>query len=162
MPAYRGAGRSPFVLTGPWNVPTFLDAGLDVTVLPVPSAGPEPAQPFVGVQMAFIARSTPDEVSAGALLDHLADHETQTALYEATGRAPALTSAVDAISDDPVVRGFAEAGAEGAPMPAIPQMSVVWAFWGGTQIAIIGEPDGDVHDRWDAMVAGIEGAILDS
>lgn len=156
------AGRAPYILTGPWNVTAFLEAGLDITVLPVPPAGTEPAQPFVGVQVAFIARSTPDEVSATALLDHLVEHETQLALYEATGRAPATKSAIEAISDDPVMQGFAEAGAEGAPMPAIPQMSVVWAFWGGTQIGIVGDPDGDVHGKWDAMVSGIEGAILDS
>lgn len=154
-------GDAPYVLTGPWNIPAFVEAGLDVTVLPVPPAGPEAAQPFVGVQMAFVSRTARHEPTADALLAWLASHDVQLALYDATGRAPALQSAVDAISDDPVVQGFAEAGENGAPMPAIPQMSAVWAFWGSAQRNLVTDPTVDPHAVWDAMVAGIAGAITE-
>lgn len=153
------AGAAPFVLTGPWNVPAFVEAGLDVTVLPVPPAGPERAQPFVGVQVAFVSRTVRHEPTAEELLAWLASHEVQVALYKATGRAPALQSAVDAISDDPVVRGFAEAGQDGAPMPAIPQMSAVWASWGVAQRRLVADPSADPSAVWDAMVNGIARAI---
>ncbi len=155
------AGRAPFVVTGPWNVATFADAGIDFTVLPVPPAGPQAAQPFVGVQMAFVSRATRQEAQAIDLLGWLGTEEVQTHLYELSGRAPAVRAAVDAIGDDPVVRGFAEAGADGAPMPAIPQMSVVWTFWGNVQQQIVTGGAADVHAAWDGMVAGISAAMTE-
>ena len=50
------------------------------------------------------------------------------------------------------------AGANGAPMPAIPEMSAVWGFWGTTEAQII---DGQVDPivGWDALVKNIQDAI---
>ncbi|MFS0706072.1 extracellular solute-binding protein [Cellulomonas sp. 179-A 9B4 NHS] len=155
------AGRAPFVVTGPWNVPAFLEAGIDVTVLPVPPAGPQPAQPFVGVQAAFVSATTPREPLALAFVASLAAPEVQARIAEATGRAPAVAAAVDAFADDPVLQGFSAAGAEGAPMPAIPQMSVVWSFWGSVEHQLV-TGSGDPAALWDGMVAGIEGAVADA
>src|SRR5699024_8588398 len=43
-------GRAPYFITGPWDGSTFKENDMDVDVLPIPSAGGEPARPFVGVQ----------------------------------------------------------------------------------------------------------------
>ncbi len=43
-------GKAPYMITGPWNTTAFTEAGMDISVLPIPSAGGQPAQPFVGVQ----------------------------------------------------------------------------------------------------------------
>lgn len=154
------AGRAPYVVTGPWNVPGFLEAGLDVTVLPVPPAGPAPAQPFVGVQAAFVASTTLREPQAVAFAQALADPAVQRRIAADTGRAPAVAAAVDAFADDPVLQGFSAAGAEGAPMPAVPQMAVVWSFWGSVEHRLVaGTPDPTA--LWDGMVAGIDGAIAE-
>ncbi|MFS0701052.1 extracellular solute-binding protein [Cellulomonas sp. 179-A 4D5 NHS] len=153
------AGESPYVLTGPWSTAAFVEAGMDITVLPVPPAGTSPAQPFVGVQGAFVNNLSLHQEEARAFVgDFLATPEAQLALYRATSRAPALTAALDQITDDPVTTGFADAGAQGAPMPAIPQMGMVWLYWGSTE-ASIASGEGDPAALWDQMVANIEASI---
>lgn len=153
------AGESPYVLTGPWSTAAFVEAGMDITVLPVPPAGPLPAQPFVGVQGAFVNNLSLHQDDARAFVgDFLATPEAQLALYRATSRAPALTAALDQITDDPVTTGFADAGAQGAPMPAIPQMGMVWLYWGSTEAAIA-RGEGDPAALWDQMVRDIEASI---
>ena len=41
-------GAAAYTVTGPWNVAAFRAAGMKVSVLPVPAAGSQAAQPFVG------------------------------------------------------------------------------------------------------------------
>ncbi|MBB2922810.1 maltose ABC transporter substrate-binding protein [Cellulomonas cellasea] len=153
------AGESPYILTGPWSTAAFAEAGMDISVLPVPPAGDLPAQPFVGVQGAFVNNLSLHQDAARAFVgDFLATPEAQLALYRATSRAPALTAALDEITDDPITTGFADAGAQGAPMPAIPQMGMVWLYWGSTE-ASIARGEGDPAALWDQMVANIEASI---
>ena len=153
------AGRSPYIVTGPWNTGEFLAAGLQISVLPIPPAGPLASQPFVGVQGAFVNSASMRAAEATAFVtEFLATADAQVTLFRESGRAPALRAAVDLITDDAVVRGFSAAGADGAPMPSIPQMSVVWTFWGGSEHLVISR-DRDAHTAWDEMVAGIAAAI---
>jgi arabinogalactan oligomer/maltooligosaccharide transport system substrate-binding protein len=152
-------GQAPYIITGPWNTTAFEEAGMDISVLPIPSAGGEPAQPFVGVQGVFISAQSKNPVLANELVaNFLTTEEAQDMLYEAGGRLPALTASAEKV-EDPVLQGFNEAGATGAPMPAIPAMSSVWSFWGATEAQIVGQQTGDPAGAWDAMVANIQGAI---
>jgi arabinogalactan oligomer/maltooligosaccharide transport system substrate-binding protein len=152
-------GQAPYIITGPWNTTAFEEAGMDISVLPIPSAGGEPAQPFVGVQGVFISAQSENPVLANELVaNYLTTEEAQTMLYEEGGRLPALTASADKV-EDPILQGFNEAGATGAPMPAIPAMSSVWSFWGATEAQIVGGQTADPAGAWDAMVANIQGAI---
>ncbi|MEE6272578.1 sugar ABC transporter substrate-binding protein [Georgenia wangjunii] len=152
------AGESAYMITGPWNVTEFVDAGMDVAVMPVPSAGGQEAQPFVGVQAFF-----PNIDSENALLvneflvNYIATPDVQTELFELGGRVPAMTEAAEGL-DDPILQGFNEAGATGAPMPSIPEMSAVWEYWGAAEADII-SANAAPADRWATMVENIEGAI---
>jgi len=153
------AGQSPYIITGPWNTGEFVEAGLQISVLPVPPAGPLPSQPFVGVQGAFVNSGSLHAADATDFVTRfLTTPEAQVALYEESGRAPALRAAVEQITDDAVVRGFSAAGADGAPMPSIPQMAVVWTFWGGSEHLVISR-SGEPHQLWDDMVSIISTAI---
>jgi arabinogalactan oligomer/maltooligosaccharide transport system substrate-binding protein len=153
------AGDSPFIITGPWNVPAAQEAGIDVAIDPIPSAGGEPAQPFVGVNAFFVSAESENQLAANEFLsNYLGTEEVQTALYEAGGRAPANTAAFEAASSDPIVGGFGAVGAEAVPMPNIPEMGKVWAFWGVTEASII-KGDGDPADLWGKMTADVEAAI---
>src|SRR5690625_7194877 len=92
------------------------------------------------------------------MTEYVASVDAQLAIYEAGNRPPALTAAAAQISSDPIVQGFGEVGATAAPMPAIPEMGSVWAFWGVTEAAIISgaqEPEA----AWQGMVTNIEDAI---
>lgn len=151
-------GQAPYMITGPWNTSAFEEAGMDISVLAVPSAGGQPAQPFVGVQGVFISAKSKNPVLANELVvNYLSTEAAQDRLYEEGGRMPANTAAAAKV-DNPILKGFNEAGATGAPMPAIPAMSTVWAFWGATEAQIIGG-QADPATAWNDMVANIQGAI---
>jgi arabinogalactan oligomer/maltooligosaccharide transport system substrate-binding protein len=154
------AGKSPFFLTGPWNVPSAQEAGLNVAVDAIPSAGGQPAQPFVGVQGFFLSAKSQNVVAAtNFLINYVGSEAVQTALYEVGGRAPALSAAFDAaVAGDPIVAGFGSVGAEAVPMPSIPQMGSVWEFWGVNELAII-KGEGDPVTLWQKMSADIANAI---
>ena len=154
------AGKSPFFLTGPWNVPAAQEAGIDISIDAIPTAGPEAAQPFVGVQGFFLSAKSKNVVAAtNFLTNYIGSEEVQTALFEAGGRPPALTTAFDAaLASDEIVAGFGEVGANAVPMPSIPEMGAVWEFWGVTEVAII-NGGGDPVTLWQKMASDIAAAI---
>ncbi|MFC8923723.1 extracellular solute-binding protein [Cellulosimicrobium sp. NPDC057127] len=150
-------GQSPFIVGGPWMIESF--EGLELSIDPVPTAGGEPAQPFVGVQGFYLSAESENAIVANDfLVNFLSTEEAQLALYEAGNRPPALTAAADAASaEDEIVAGFREVGAEALPMPSIPEMASVWSFWGVTEAAIVS--GADPVATWDKMIADIQGAI---
>jgi arabinogalactan oligomer / maltooligosaccharide transport system substrate-binding protein len=153
------AGASPFLITGPWNVADAQKAGIDVAVDPIPSAGGQPAQPFVGVQGFVVSAKTKNALAANEfLVNYIGSEKVQTELYKVGDRAPALTAAFDAASSDPITAGFGAVAANAVPMPNIPQMGKVWQFWGVTEAAII-SGSGDPAALWQKMTADIQAAI---
>lgn len=153
-------GDAAFQLTGPWNVPSAVEAGITVEVDAIPSAGDQAAQPFAGVQGFFLSAQSENTMAATTfLVDYIGSAEVQTALYEVGGRAPALSESFEsALSDDDIVAGFGEVGAEAVPMPSVPEMGAVWDFWGASQAAII-NGEGDPVTLWEQMAEDIDGAI---
>lgn len=150
------AGESPFIIGGPWMLASFPD--LELAVDPIPSAGGQPAQPFVGVQGFYInAKSENALLANDFLVNYMATEEAQLALYEAGDRPPALIAAADAASSDPVTAGFREVGSAAVPMPSIPEMGSVWEFWGVTEANIVN--GADPVATWDKMVSDIQGAL---
>jgi len=150
--------KSPFIVQGPWTIPTYEDAGVNVAVGPIPSAGDETAAPFVGVQGFYLSSQSDNALLANEFLaNYMSTDEAQQALYEADPRIPALTSVADSVSEDPIIAGFLASSQNGVPMPNIPEMGAVWDFWNPVQIALInGEKPDDV---WPTMVKNIESAI---
>src|SRR6478735_3490944 len=150
-------GESPFIVGGPWMIDYFAD--MDLSIYPIPTAGGEAAQPFVGVQGFYLSAESKNAIVANDfLVNFMSTEEAQLALYEAGNRPPALTSAADsAASADPIVAGFRAVGAEAVPMPSIPEMASVWSFWGVTEAAIVN--GADPVATWDKMISDIEGAI---
>jgi arabinogalactan oligomer/maltooligosaccharide transport system substrate-binding protein len=155
------AGKSPFFLTGPWNVPAAEEAGLNLAVDPIPSAGGQAAQPFAGVQGFFLSSESENKLAATEfLVNYIGSEEVQTALYEVGGRTPALTSAYEAaVAADPITAGFGTVGTDAVPMPSIPEMGSVWQYWGVTESAIINGSGGDPVELWNKMSSDIQGAI---
>lgn len=152
------SGQSPFIVQGPWTIPTYTDAGIDVTVGAIPSAGSETASPFVGVQGFYLsAQSSNALLASDFLTNFMSTEETQRTLYEADPRLPALSLLAEEVSTDPITAGFISAAQNGVPMPSIPEMGAVWDFWNAAQIALI--TGQDPATIWPGMVANIETAI---
>ncbi|KMY23232.1 arabinogalactan oligomer / maltooligosaccharide transport system substrate-binding protein [Actinobaculum suis] len=151
-------GQAPYILGGPWMVKDFKDAGIDISVDPVPSAGGEKAVPFVGVQGFYVSSASKNQIVANQFLtEYMATEEAQLAIYKAGDRLPALTSAAKKAAEDPATAGFAKA-AEGAQfMPNIPAMNSVWTPWGVAEAKII---DGaDPVSTWQSMVSEVQASI---
>jgi maltose-binding protein MalE len=123
-------GKAPFAITGPWAVGGFTDAGINFVVEPIPPVAGGTAEVFVGVQgfMQSAFSENPD-LATTFMVDYLGTEEVQVALFDAGGRPPAMLSAYDQVSDDPIIQGFGAAGQLGTPLPAIPEMSAVWDSW---------------------------------
>lgn len=150
-------GKSPFIVGGPWMIESF--EGLDLAIDPIPSAGGQTARPFVGVQGFYLnSKSKNALVATDFLVNYMATEKVQTALFEAGNRLPALTASADkAAESDPIAAGFRTVGAEGLPMPSIPEMAAVWTFWGNAEAAIVA--GADPVATWDKMVADITAKI---
>lgn len=151
-------GQSPFIVQGPWTIPTYQDAGIDVAVGPIPSAGDQTAAPFVGVQGFYLSAQSSNALLANEFLaGYVATDEAQQALYDADPRIPALTAVADSVADDPIIAGFLASAQNGVPMPNIPEMGAVWDYWNAAQIALInGE---DPESTWTSMVDSVTSAI---
>jgi arabinogalactan oligomer/maltooligosaccharide transport system substrate-binding protein len=151
-------GEAPFIIGGPWMLEQFAD--LELAINPIPTPGDQPAQPFVSVQGFYVSAQSENALLANDfLVNFLSTPEAQTTLYEVGGRPPALTVAAEAAAaDDPFVAGFSLVGAEAVPMPSIPEMDSVWAFWGVTEANIL-SGKAEPTEAWQKMVTDIEGAL---
>jgi maltose-binding protein MalE len=122
-------GQAPFAITGPWALSSFTDVNYVVEPIP-PIQGGTP-QPFIGVQGFMVSAFAENPLFASTfVLDFMATMDAQLALFEAGGRPPAHIGAFDEVAGgDPNIEGFGQAGQDGYPMPAIPEMGSVWQAW---------------------------------
>lgn len=149
-------GNAPYTIAGPWAIAAFEEAGIDVAVDPIPSAGGETAAPFVGVQGFYVSAQSENALLANDFLtNYMATPEAQTALYEADPRIPALSEVAESVAEDPIVAGFLAASQNGTPMPSIPEMADVWEYWNAAQSSII-SGSAEPAAAWDKMLADLE------
>lgn len=154
------AGQSPYYLTGPWNIPTIADAGINYVIDPLPSAGGEEARPFVGVNGFFLSSKSTNALAAtNFIVNYLSTEDAQLSLFEVGGRPPALISAYEsAAANDPDVAAFGKIGQTGAPMPAIPEMGAVWSDWGNAELQLI-KGEGEPQEVWETAATNIQSKI---
>ncbi len=122
-------GEAAMMITGPWALPMIRESGIPYAVASLPGETEE-GQPFLGVQGFMVSAFSDDILLAQTfLLEFVATEETMQAIFEADPRPSAFLPVRDAITDEDIA-AFAEAGAIGLAMPAIPEMSAVWSAWG--------------------------------
>jgi arabinogalactan oligomer/maltooligosaccharide transport system substrate-binding protein len=152
-------GNAPYTVAGPWAIGEYVDAGIDVAVDPIPSAGGETAAPFVGVQGFYVsAQSENALVAADFLTNYVATPEAMRALHDADPRIPAMSAVAEDVAEDPIVAGFLAAAQNGAPMPSIPEMADVWEHWNAAQAAII-SGSAEPQEAWDKMLADLDATL---
>ena len=152
--------KSPFIVQGPWVIPTFQEAGIDVKVSPVPSAGGQTASPFVGVQGFYLSSQSENALLATEfLVNYMSQPEAQRALYEADPRIPALTEVAQDVAEDPIMAGFLASTKNGVPMPSIPEMGGIWDYWNPAQISLINGSKPD--DVWPQMIDAVDDAVTE-
>jgi arabinogalactan oligomer/maltooligosaccharide transport system substrate-binding protein len=152
------SGKAPYTIQGPWVMNAFNEAGVDVAVNPIPSAGGETAAPFVGVQGFYLSSQSENALLAtDFLVNYLATEDAQRALYEADPRIPAYSTLAEEAAEDPIIAGFLASAQNGVPMPSIPEMGSVWEFWNAAEAQILG--GADPVETWNKMNADLEGEL---
>lgn len=125
-------GTAPFVVTGPWNLGGFRDAGIDVGVAPLPTPeGGEPT-PYTGVQMWYLTSrlEDADDGDHDAVIDwaewYTTTGDVVTTNAQDHAMIPVLDSVVggDELGSD--VDAFSQNVDMGMPMPASSKMDAVW------------------------------------
>lgn len=152
-------GKSPYFLSGPWNVPDLQAAGIKLAVDPLPTTGDKPAAPFVGINGFFISSKSANSLATTEFVtNYLTTEAAQDSMFKTGGRPPALTASFVKASADPIVAAFGKIGESGVPMPAIPEMDAVWNDWGSTELTLI-KGKGDPATEWAKMTASIKSKI---
>jgi maltose/maltodextrin transport system substrate-binding protein/arabinogalactan oligomer/maltooligosaccharide transport system substrate-binding protein len=132
------SGQAPFIITGPWAVDRFKNNEVPyaISACPAAEAGGEPGAPFIGVQGFMVNANSENLLLAQtSLTEFIATDEAQQAIFEGDPRPSAWLAIFEATAD-PDMQGFAAAGANGQPMPAIPEMGYVWDAWGSAGLLI--------------------------
>lgn len=131
-------GKSPFWITGPWELESIkaLPFKYRVTTVP-PMVNTISPVPFLGAQGGMVTKYAAQhgvQVGANAMVTQLfASAPYQAKLAAADGRTPANIAAAKAVSD-PVLKAFSAASTGGVPMPNVPQMASVWGALGGAWV----------------------------
>ncbi|HEX5856936.1 MAG TPA: maltose ABC transporter substrate-binding protein [Microbacterium sp.] len=150
-------GKAPFTIQGPWAISAFPDVA-NMKVSPIPTAGGEPAAPFVGVQGFYLSSQSKNALLAQEfLVNYLATEEAQQALYDADPRIPAWSTIAEDVSSDPIIAGFLASSQNGVPMPSVPEMGSVWDLWNAAQVQIIN--GADPVATWNQMITDLQAAI---
>lgn len=150
------SGQAPYTIQGPWAISAYPD--VNVAVGPIPSAGGQPAAPFVGVQGFYLSSQSKNALLAQEfLVNYMGTEDAQRALYEADPRIPAWSTLAEEVASDPIIAGFLASAQAGVPMPSIPEMGSVWDLWNAAQSQIIN--GADPVTTWNTMVADLEETV---
>jgi arabinogalactan oligomer/maltooligosaccharide transport system substrate-binding protein len=155
-------GRAPYAITGPWNLQTFQDGGVNFTVEAIPSAGGQPSQPFVGVQ-GFMVSPTP-RTRSWRTTSSSTTSAPRTRPARSTRAASARRPTSPSTRRSRPTRsspGFGAYGASGQPLPNIPAMDSVWGDYGNAQRDIMlgqGDPATLVTDAAGRIREAIAGS----
>ncbi|XVV10319.1 sugar ABC transporter substrate-binding protein [Actinoplanes sp. CA-131856] len=136
--------KCAYLISGPWAVTDVKKANIKYDISPVPGfAGGRPAQPFLGVQTFYVASKGKNKALAQEFVtNYVTTPELAVALYQAEPRPPALTAAFDQVKgSDADLQKFVDAGKNGIPLPAIPEMAAIWDPFGKAEAAVVGGAD---------------------
>lgn len=147
------------VVNGPWAIPDYLAAGINVDVMPLPpNEDGTTYAGFMGVQGVVMNEFSANKLEAANLAKWLIRADAQVGLAEAGGRIPASQGAAKQVADDPIISGFAAALADAEPMPNIPEMGAVWTPMQTALALILENPDSDIAGILERAVSEIRGS----
>ena len=120
-----GQGKLAMMISGPWAWSNLIKKGIDFGVGQIPGVDGKVGRPFVGVSMAYLNRSSPNQDLAKEFLErYLLTDPGLTAMDNAKPiGVPALISFYDKLAtDNPHLRQLKASVDIGQIMPNVPQM----------------------------------------
>lgn len=121
------SGKVAFYISGPWDVKSFKDSGLNFGVVKMPTLNGNEVKSFMGVQTAFVSEKSKNKELAWDLTKYLAEHTSQI-LLDTGNRIPVLKSVVQSeeFAKNEYMLQFAEQAKVAQPMPNIPEVQAMW------------------------------------
>jgi len=118
-------GKLAMTISGPWDWPNLIASGIDFGLAPIPGIEGRLGRPFVGVTLAYLSRSSPNQDLAKEFLEHyLLTDDGLGAINRAKPIGiPALISSYEKLAPSDIrLRQLKVAVDLGQVMPNIPQM----------------------------------------
>ncbi len=151
-------GALAMIYTGPWAISQYQNAGLNVSVHPIPPlADGTPFSGFMGVQGVLVNSFSNLKVEAANFAKWLSRKDAQVSMARLSGRIPASVSALEMVIDDPIIAGFGAALINAEPMPNIPEMGAVWSPMGNALTALTEDANANVGNVLQQAVDEIKG-----
>jgi maltose/maltodextrin transport system substrate-binding protein len=137
-----GRGKLAMMISGPWAWSDLTKSGIDFGVAPIPGVAGHPGRPFVGVSLAYLNRSSPNQDLAKDFLEHyVLTDEGLTAMDRGKPLGiPALISLEEKmVKNNPLLQELKVCLDNGEVMPNVPQMGRFFSALGtALQIATEG------------------------
>jgi maltose/maltodextrin transport system substrate-binding protein len=126
-------GKLAMIISGPWDWPNLMKNGIDFGVVPMPGVNGKLGKAFIGVQVAFINRNSPNRDLVKEFVEKYAfTKESLCALDHVKPIGiPAMVSLYDELSrSNPLLGEMKRCADEGEVMPNIPQTARFWTSVG--------------------------------
>jgi arabinogalactan oligomer/maltooligosaccharide transport system substrate-binding protein len=158
------SGKAPYYITGPWYLPAIKDAGIKYAIDPIPTAGPNPSSPFIGVLGLVVNPQSSNLLVAQDFAGrYMLETAPQVGIFTAGAFPPALQSAFDEVSTDPDVRGWGLAGEYGVAPPQFPVYNnTLYGLLGTAEMNLIRGKGGSPEKVWQQMIDAMQDAIAKS
>jgi maltose/maltodextrin transport system substrate-binding protein len=128
-----GQGKLAMMISGPWAWSNMVKRGIDFGVAPMPGIKGNLGRPFVGVIVAYINRSSPNQDLAREFIEHylLTDEGLSAMDHGKPIGLPALNSLREKmIHDNPLLQQLQICVDHGEVMPNVPQMGRFFTVMG--------------------------------
>ena len=136
-------GKLAMMISGPWAWSDLIKSGIDFGVAPIPGVNGHPGRPFIGVSVAYLNRSSPNQDLAREFLEHyLLTEQGLTAMDHGKPLGiPALISQEEEmVQNNPLLQQLKACLDNGEVMPNVPQMGRFFSSLGSAlQIATNGQ-----------------------
>lgn len=152
-------GSLAYTFNGPWAVTRYFEAGVPVTIVPMPPV--EPGVPFAGfmtVHGVLITSAADNRTDAANIAKWLVRSEAQLRLATLAGRIPSSIRAVAALEDDVILYGFGRALRHAEATPTYESMADLWQPIGRFLRQLDEQPlsEGQLGERLDQVVREIQ------
>jgi len=131
-------GKTAYEISGPWDIKTFKDSGVNFGVTVLPTYNGKALTPFAGVQNAHVSSYTEYQIAAQLFAQYLVSDQSAALLYQLANDITTLkdVSKVEGLSEDVTMKPFVAQFANSYPMPSVSRISYFWTIAAQTCSAV--------------------------
>lgn len=122
-------GKVAAIIDGPWATQSYMDSGINVGIVPMPTLEGKKPRTFSTVRLAVVSSYTEYPKAAQLFADYISSEKMLKKRYEMTKSIPPIKSVLEEIKQnaDEATRAIIEQGYYADAMPSIPEMGYVWS-----------------------------------